>query len=142
MPIRRQIPDTTVQPAVFRDLHVEHPAGRQIRCVAHRSAAQGERVECRLKESKVELRCRLPSGRYARRRPYQGFGPGVTNTQTGQLYGIPSLVLILVVLLLGLLIGIAVGFVGLAFHHERRHRERLRELREHEAKGLAAPPVG
>jgi hypothetical protein len=73
---------------------------------------------------------------------YQSFGPGVTNTATHELYGIPSLVLILVVLLLGLLIGIGVVFVGLAFHHERRHRERLRELREHEAKGLAAPHVG
>ena len=63
---------------------------------------------------------------------YQSFGPAALNEKTGQLYGIPSLVLILVVLLAGLLIGVTVAFAGLAFHHERRHRERLRELREHE----------
>ena len=72
---------------------------------------------------------------------YQNAGLEV-NTRTGQLYGIPSLVLILVVLLLGLLIGVGVAFVGLAFHHERRHRERLREMREYEDRGPAAPPVG
>lgn len=72
---------------------------------------------------------------------YQSFGPGALNEATHQLYGIPSLVLILVVLLLGLLIGVGIMFVGLAFHHERRHRERLRELKEHE-RGLTASHVG
>ena len=73
---------------------------------------------------------------------YQGFGADAINTRTGQLYGIPSLVLILVVLLVGLLIGVVVAFIGLAFHHERRYRERLRELKEHEDKGLTASHIG
>ncbi|MEN6451690.1 MAG: hypothetical protein ABFC96_14455 [Thermoguttaceae bacterium] len=54
---------------------------------------------------------------------YQAFGADAINKQTGQLYGIPSLVLILVVLLIALLIGVVVAFIGLAFHHERRYRE-------------------
>ena len=63
---------------------------------------------------------------------YQTFGVSVTYPDSHQLYGSPSLVLILVVLLLALLIGLGVAFLGLAFHHERRHREMLREaeLRE------------
>ena len=69
---------------------------------------------------------------------YQSFGVDAVNTQTHQLYGIPSLVLILVVLLLGLLIGVVVAFIGLAFHHERRYRE----LKEHEDKGLTASHIG
>jgi cell division protein FtsX len=64
---------------------------------------------------------------------YQSFGPNLVNENTHQLYGIPSLVLILVVLLVGLLIGIVVAFVGLAFHQERRYRERMREMGEQEA---------
>jgi len=56
---------------------------------------------------------------------FQSFGPGVVNQNTNQLYGSPSLLLILVVLLIGLLIGVGTAFLGLAFHHERRHRERL-----------------
>jgi hypothetical protein len=64
---------------------------------------------------------------------YQSFGPAAINERTNQLYGIPSLVLILVVLLLALFVGVVVAFVGLAFHHERRYRERMRGLKEHEA---------
>jgi hypothetical protein len=64
---------------------------------------------------------------------YQGFGPAAINERTNQLYGIPSLVLILVVLLLALFVGVVVAFVGLAFHHERRYRERMREVKAHEA---------
>lgn len=62
---------------------------------------------------------------------FQSFGPTV-NDNTHQLFGIPSMVLILVVLLIGLLIGIVTAFIGLAFHHERRYRERMREMKEHE----------
>lgn len=36
--------------------------------------------------------------------------------------------LCLTVLLLSLLIGLATAFIGLALHHERRHRERLRDM--------------
>jgi hypothetical protein len=73
---------------------------------------------------------------------FQSFGIDATNPRSGQLYGIPSLVLILVVLLLALLIGVGIAFVGLAFHHERRYRERLREMRELEEHGPASPPIG
>ena len=58
---------------------------------------------------------------------YQSFGADAINKQTGQLYGAPSLLLILVVLLLALLVGVVVAFIGLALHHERRFHERLSE---------------
>jgi hypothetical protein len=63
---------------------------------------------------------------------YQGFARDMLNPSTNQLYGAPSMVLILVVLLIVLLIGLGVAFVGLAYHHERRHREGLRERGERE----------
>ncbi len=63
---------------------------------------------------------------------YQSFGRDMINETTGQLYGGPSMSTILIVLLVALLIGLGVAFMGLAFHHERRHRERLREF-GHEA---------
>ncbi len=59
---------------------------------------------------------------------FQAFGPEIRHPNSDQLYGSPSMALVLVVLLIGLLIGIGVAFVGLAYHHERRHRERLREI--------------
>ncbi len=43
------------------------------------------------------------------------------------------MMLIIVVLLISLLIGLATAFVGLAYHHERRHYER------HRGGGLAEP---
>jgi hypothetical protein len=56
-----------------------------------------------------------------------GFGIRFENNTTahegGQLFGIPSMVLILVVLLLSLLIGLGIAFLGLMYHHERRHFE-------------------
>ena len=67
---------------------------------------------------------------------FQSFGPGAVNDTTGQLYGVPSLMLILVVLLSAVLIGIVVAFLGLAFHHERRQSER--ELPKQERPGFAA----
>jgi cell division protein FtsX len=39
-----------------------------------------------------------------------------------------------VFLVLMALIGLAIAFVGLAYHHERRYRERLRELGESKAR--------
>jgi hypothetical protein len=59
---------------------------------------------------------------------FQSFGPNEINPNSNQIYAAPSLVLILVVLLIALLIGVVIAFVGLAFHHERRHQERLRDL--------------
>ncbi|MCE5267679.1 MAG: hypothetical protein LLG00_07320 [Planctomycetaceae bacterium] len=72
---------------------------------------------------------------------YQAFGTDAINKNTGQLYGAPSLVLILVVLLLALLIGIIVAFVGLAMHHERRYYERLRETQQQETAGLGTSHI-
>ncbi|HEV3166258.1 MAG TPA: hypothetical protein VGZ22_19690 [Isosphaeraceae bacterium] len=37
---------------------------------------------------------------------------------------------VLFILIAASLIGLAIAFVGLAYHHERRHRERMRELSE------------
>ena len=41
----------------------------------------------------------------------------------GQLVGIPSMVICLVVLLICVLVGLGIAFLGLMFHHERRHFE-------------------
>jgi hypothetical protein len=45
------------------------------------------------------------------------------NPDTGHLYGVPSLTVILIVLLLSVLIGLGIAFLGLMYHHERRHVE-------------------
>jgi len=47
------------------------------------------------------------------------------NNETKQLYGAPSLMLILVILAIAVLIGTGTAFLGLAFHHERRLREHM-----------------
>ena len=54
---------------------------------------------------------------------YQHFAVDALNPSTHQLYGAPTMVLILVVLLVSLLVGVGIAFLGLAYHHERRHRE-------------------
>jgi hypothetical protein len=41
--------------------------------------------------------------------------------------GAPSLATIMVVLILAVLIGLGIAFIGLAYHHERRHREWLED---------------
>lgn len=56
------------------------------------------------------------------------FGPETINPNTHAMYGASTLMLILVVLLLALLIGLAISFLGLAFHHFRRHHEHLRDF--------------
>ena len=45
------------------------------------------------------------------------------NPNSNQLFGVPSLLLILTVLVLSTLIGIGIAFLGLAYHHERRYYE-------------------
>jgi hypothetical protein len=40
------------------------------------------------------------------------------------------LIVIVVVLICGVIVGLGIAILGLAYHHERRHRERLRELAE------------
>ncbi len=56
------------------------------------------------------------------------FGPEVINPTTHTVYGAATLMVILVVLLLSLLIGLGTAFLGLAFHHYRRHHEHLRDF--------------
>ncbi|HEV7223245.1 MAG TPA: hypothetical protein VGN42_11130 [Pirellulales bacterium] len=58
---------------------------------------------------------------------YQGFGPDIINKTSGHIYGAPSLAVILITTLIGLVIGIGVAFLGLAYHHHRRHLELLRQ---------------
>ncbi|HEX3998908.1 MAG TPA: hypothetical protein VHX65_10185 [Pirellulales bacterium] len=41
----------------------------------------------------------------------------------GQLLGVPSMVICMVVLLITLIVGLGVAFLGLMYHHERRHFE-------------------
>lgn len=53
---------------------------------------------------------------------YQDFGPTL-NPTSNQMYGVPSLILILVVLIVGLLSGLGIAFLGLMYHHERRFLE-------------------
>jgi cell division protein FtsX len=55
-------------------------------------------------------------------------GMDKVSTQTDMQIGAMSLTILMVVLLAGLVTGLGIAFVGLAFHHERRERERHREL--------------
>ncbi len=57
---------------------------------------------------------------------YQGFHD--PNPETGYQWGAPSMIYLFAIIVAGLLIGLGVAFVGLMYHHERRHREHLREL--------------
>jgi hypothetical protein len=57
------------------------------------------------------------------------------NPNTHHLWGIPSMTVALVVLLICVGVGLGVAFIGLAFHHERRHRERLHQ----EAAAMSRP---
>lgn len=54
---------------------------------------------------------------------FQSYGPDVVHPTSHELYGIPTLVVILVALIISMLIGVAVTFIGLAYHHERRYME-------------------
>jgi hypothetical protein len=56
---------------------------------------------------------------------YQNFD-STPNPDTHRLYAAPSLAIIEVTLLISLGIGLGVAFLGLAFHHYRRHYELLR----------------
>jgi hypothetical protein len=46
----------------------------------------------------------------------------------GVAWGATSMTICLVVLLISVGIGLATAFIGLMYHHERRHREHTREL--------------
>lgn len=52
---------------------------------------------------------------------YQGLI--VLNPNSQQMYGVPTMLLILVVLITGLITGIGIAFLGLMYHHERRYLE-------------------
>lgn len=56
---------------------------------------------------------------------YQNFD-STPNPETHQVYAAPSLAMIEVTLLISLVVGLVVAFLGLAFHHYRRHHEMLR----------------
>jgi hypothetical protein len=56
---------------------------------------------------------------------YQAFD-ATPNPITHELYGASSLAIIEVTLLISLVVGLGVAFLGLAFHHHRRHQEMLR----------------
>jgi hypothetical protein len=62
---------------------------------------------------------------------FHGYGPDQINSESHQLYGVVTLVIILVALLLSVLIGLGIAFLGLAFHHERRHFEHQLGSRPH-----------
>lgn len=50
------------------------------------------------------------------------------NPDTHVQIGATSLTVLLAILFAGMLVGLGIAFVGLAYHHERRERERHREL--------------
>jgi hypothetical protein len=41
----------------------------------------------------------------------------------GQIVGVPTMVICLVVLLISVIVGFGIAFLGLMYHHERRHYE-------------------
>jgi hypothetical protein len=57
---------------------------------------------------------------------FQEFGPAALHPESHQLYGIPTLGLILISLLISMIIGMGIAFLGLAYHHERRYWEQER----------------
>lgn len=58
---------------------------------------------------------------------FQTYGPDVRHPDSHQLYGLPTLVLILVTLIILTVVGTAIAFLGLAYHHERRFYEQHRD---------------
>lgn len=63
---------------------------------------------------------------------YQNLAYNVAKPDYVKWSGLDTPLMVIVVLLIcAALIGLAIAFVGLAYHHERRHRERLREMGEH-----------
>jgi hypothetical protein len=56
---------------------------------------------------------------------YQGFHE--INPKTEAQIGAVSLTYSMVIIIVGLAAGLAVAFIGLMYHHERRHRELSRE---------------
>jgi hypothetical protein len=57
-------------------------------------------------------------------------GQGI-NPKTEHQFGAETMTYLLVFIFCGLLIGVGIAFIGLMYHHERRHRESLRELGRH-----------
>lgn len=65
---------------------------------------------------------------------FQAFGPDAVHPQSHQLYGGPTLLLILVVLIVAVLVGLGIAFIGLAYHHERRYYEHQRTMADSRAR--------
>ncbi len=58
---------------------------------------------------------------------FQTYGPDLSHPESHQLYGMPTLVLILVTIIMITVIGTAIAFLGLSYHHERRYLEQQRD---------------
>jgi len=58
-----------------------------------------------------------------------------------QLVGIPSLEICMVVLLIGVVVGLCVAFLGLMYHHERRHFELHSQLTRESRSEPAGRPM-
>src|SRR4051794_26257092 len=75
---------------------------------------------------------------------YQNFSERETDGTMRQLHIRaldPPIAVGLVVSLGGIIVGLGIAFVGLAYHHERRHRELHRELRELRDQGSAGTRI-
>jgi hypothetical protein len=55
-------------------------------------------------------------------------GMNQINPSTNAHYGAATLTYLFAILFAGMLVGLGIAFVGLAYHHERRERERHREV--------------
>jgi hypothetical protein len=53
------------------------------------------------------------------------------NPDTQVLLGVRLMTYALAVTICGVLIGLGIAFIGLMYHHERRHRESLHEIGRH-----------
>ncbi|HJT30725.1 MAG TPA: hypothetical protein VJ783_01575 [Pirellulales bacterium] len=56
---------------------------------------------------------------------FQVFGMA-RHEYTDQIWGAPSLMISMIVLIIGVGVGLGIAFIGLAYHHHRRHHEMLR----------------
>jgi hypothetical protein len=54
-------------------------------------------------------------------------GMNLVNEKTNAQIGTVAMIYLLVFIEIGLAVGLSIAFIGLMYHHERRHREHLRE---------------
>jgi amino acid transporter len=72
---------------------------------------------------------------------FHGYGPEAVHPDSHQLYGIPTLVVILVLLVLSIIIGLGITFLGLAYHHERRLHEKQAGLTASRNSGIGSGAI-